>query len=429
MTQTIYETSENNFLFTKEDYQVSIENDYKPIQQYEVIEKSILKTQNNNKKTENQNLITLLEQREVSLKYQFINYTENTYLNKVKLLRDLKISSEVKKVDKIIIEDNQNKKQDEPKESNETETENQNKLQNIEQKFEIEKNELTSEIQSISNNLKTLENNIEQKENEFNLAEFQLNQLNENIILLNTENLNLISSLENKLIALENIENKAKEEEDNKEAELLEEKYQTLKSNWNQYSTQVNFQINTIKEEIESKKKEYNFKYDKINQLKKEIDELGTKINQKSELKKFLLEEFEKIHTEINRNKFVNKINDLTKSLNIEKQQWNKYLNEIKQLEVELGQTVEVIKRLDNEFEDRLFQDAKTHSSLKDLYSTFIKLREGYNKIQINMIDTQVVKDKIRESDYKLDIFKLKLKNYDLKQLKDQVDMLKLENK
>jgi hypothetical protein len=65
---------------------------------------------------------------------------------------------------------------------------------------------------------------------------------------------------------------------------------------------------------------------------------------------------------------------------------------------------------------------------LKDLYSSFIKIREGYNVIQKNIIDTQTVKNRVKELENKVEDFQIKLKSYDYNQLKEQVEILKSEN-
>ena len=101
---------------------------------------------------------------------------------------------------------------------------------------------------------------------------------------------------------------------------------------------------------------------------------------------------------------------------------------EIKQVETELEQSIDLIKRIDNEIEDKLFQDAKSNSNLKDCYTFFIKIRENYNIFQKNIIDTQSLKDRIREIENKVEDYRIKLKNYDIDQLKNQVEILKNEN-
>lgn len=65
---------------------------------------------------------------------------------------------------------------------------------------------------------------------------------------------------------------------------------------------------------------------------------------------------------------------------------------------------------------------------MKDLYTLFIKIREGYNNIQKIIIDTQISKNKLADIENKVDDYTMKLKSYDLEQLKEQVMLLRNEN-
>jgi hypothetical protein len=63
-----------------------------------------------------------------------------------------------------------------------------------------------------------------------------------------------------------------------------------------------------------------------------------------------------------------------------------------------------------------------------DFYSSFIKIRDGYNVIKKNIIDTQHFKTKLKELENKVEDYQLKLKSYDINQLKEQVEVLRIEN-
>ena len=123
------------------------------------------------------------------------------------------------------------------------------------------------------------------------------------------------------------------EDEINSEVSSLERKYDEMISNWDEYSGQAKSRIEDLKNSIETKKKEYNFKYEKISQIKKEIDEMSTKIGLKSELANFLNEEYQKIPMDINRNKFITKISELTSSISQEKNKIYNYISDLKNLE------------------------------------------------------------------------------------------------
>ena len=57
-----------------------------------------------------------------------------------------------------------------------------------------------------------------------------------------------------------------------------------------------------------------------------------------------------------------------------------------------------------------------------------MKIREGYNLIQKNILESQHLKNKSKDIENKLEDQSLKIKSYDLNQLKEQVNSLKKEN-
>jgi chromosome segregation ATPase len=210
------------------------------------------------------------------------------------------------------------------------------------------------------------------------------------------------------------------------EVENLEKKYQNMVDNWNDYSNQAKSRIQELKTAINTKKKEYTYKSDQINVLKKEIEEISSKIQMKQELAQFLSEEYQKIPLNINRNSFINRIAELTNNINKERQNISQYLKDLNEADMKINKYNETIKRVDNELEDILFQDAKNNRKLNDVYAAFIKLREGYSNLQKNIIDNFNKKSKLRELESQVYDYKIKLKSYDMNQLQEQINFLKV---
>jgi len=213
------------------------------------------------------------------------------------------------------------------------------------------------------------------------------------------------------------------------EVENLEKKYQNMVENWNDYANQAKSRIQELKTAINTKKKEYTYKSDQINVLKKEIEEIASKIQMKQELAQFLSEEYQKIPLNINRNSFINRIAELTNNINRERQNISQYLKDLKEADSKINKLNESIKRVDNELEDLIFQDAKNNNKLKNVYAAFMKLRDGYNNLQKNIIETSNQKYKLRELDSQVYDYKTRLQSYDMNQLKEQINFLKNANK
>ena len=149
----------------------------------------------------------------------------------------------------------------------------------------------------------------------------------------------------------------------------------------------------------------------------------------KQELAQFLNDEYGKITVHINRNIFVNKISDLTKKINEERSKVSQYISDLKDTDKKIEIMNGNIKKVDNDLEDIIFKDAKNNSKLKDVYTAFIKLRDGYNTCQKNIIEVGIQKFKLTELSNQVDDYKEKIQNYDIKQLTEQIELLKQANK
>ena len=273
---------------------------------------------------------------------------------------------------------------------------------------------------------------IQNKSSNVEELEIRIKSLKNEIEILSNDNENILKEIESKLETFEQIQElntgNIREDDIINEVQNLEKKYDEMITNWDEYSSQAKSRIEELKNTIDTKKKEYNFKYEKITLLKKEVEDISTRMVLKQELTNFLNDEYQKTPLDINRNKFITKIAELTQSIILEKHNILNYINECKEADSNILSINESIKRFDNEIEDKLFTDAKNNSSLKELYSLFIKIREGYNIIQKNIIDNQIAKNKLKEIENKTEDYQIKLKSYDINQLKDQVELMRLEN-
>jgi hypothetical protein len=434
-------SSENAKLITEDDYNLSNTNFLKIQNSNLIVEK--LKRKNkvvNHEKTTNQQFLDLINNRGNLVEFIQKNYYENNFINNIKILEkknkeiygtfkstnNFQNYSSLNKESKLdttsnIKDDNQNQK-----------LIYQKKIDSMIDNYEKEKEAKSLEIRGLSIKIQNIITTIQQQKNSFSENENKKEILNSVILEMSHKNENLLKEIEEKLETFEQIQKlnnkEIKEDEINLEVSSLEKKYDEMISNWDEYSGQAKSRIEELKNSIETKKKEYNFKYEKISQIKKEIDDISTKIGIKNELANFLNEEYQKIPMDINRNKFITKISELTSSISQEKNKIYNYISDLKNLENQIHNINETIRKVDNELEDKLYQDVKSNSSLKDLYASFIKIRDGYNVIQKNIIDTQHLKTKLKELENKVEDYQLKLKSYDINQLKEQVEILRIEN-
>jgi len=333
----------------------------------------------NSEKSVNQQFIDLINKRNFTAEFVNRNFSENNFVNNIRILekRNKQIYGKSSLNNSTLFEgtkaDESNLRTstasyNEVSDNNRTSMENSNRNQNIYMKkldslminYEKEKEIKNSEIKELSFKLQNIINSIEQQTQYIEEQQSKRQDLSESIKDLTEKNENIIKNIEEKLETFEQIQklnrSEFKEQDLNQEVSTLEKKFDEMITNWEEYSSHAKSRIEELKNSIEVKKKEYNFKYEKISSLKKEVDEISSKIVLKQELANFLNEEYQKIPLDINRNKFITKISELTQSIFQEKNSISKILNELRQSENQILSMNDTIKRVDNELEEKLYQ-------------------------------------------------------------------------
>ena len=429
-------SNENINFIQEEDSQLSKYNLTEKNHNYLV---NKLKKRKNVKKIEkstNQVLIESLDKRAQALQFLYTNYSENTFQNNVNILKKrnkdiyfTQIGLSFNSLDRKKNINGENENQNGEDNSQQF----KNKLDAIISNFEAEKKAKNEEITELNARLLSITNNIENlKKTHRDNSELKA-QLEETLNKLTEENNELLKEIEDEMTAFEQMKklnkNEMSENDVVNEVEKLEKKYQDMAREWNDYASQQKNEIQQMKTSIDEKKKEYKYKYDQINALKKEIEEIANKIAMKQELAQFLNDEYGKITININRNTFVDKISDLTKKIMNERKAISQYIDDLKKTDKTIETLNAIIKKVDNELEDLLYKDAKSNQKLKDVYSAFMKLREGYITCQKNIIEVSIQKYKLSDLNNQVDDYKGKIKNYDIKQLQEQIELLKQANK
>ena len=436
------ENSDNIFFIQEEDNEILKFTTGEQKHNY-LIDKLKLKNSIKSSNEKEQNFINIFSKRNKAIDFLFNNYKENNFINNVNIIKNKNkifyggdfsnfITNLNKQSTLISNENNNNNINNENEEESKTNV-FKNKLETIISNFEEEKRIKNEEINELNNKLLSINNQIEKyKQNHIEHNEQKTNLLNE-LEQLSNNNQILLKEIEDQMKAYEQMKKfQSKEMVENdviNEVENLEKKYQNMVDNWNDYSNQAKSRIQELKTAINTKKKEYTYKSDQINVLKKEIEEISSKIQMKQELAQFLSEEYQKIPLNINRNSFINRIAELTNNINKERQNISQYLKDLNEADMKINKYNETIKRVDNELEDIIFQDAKNNRKLNDVYAAFIKLRDGYSNLQKNIIDNFNKKSKLRELESQVYDYKIKLKSYDMNQLQEQINFLKNVNK
>ena len=391
-----------------------------------------------NEKSINQELLDSMESRNKAINFLYHNYKENNFINNVKIIRKKNKEIFGNIIPFITQSTKTNNDENSATENNDNQTEEEkanlykSKLDNIINTFEEEKKKKNEEINELNNEVLNITNQIEKLKQNHEDNIIKKNLMLEQLENLKQENNDLLKEIEEQMTAFEQMkklqQNEMVENEVIQEVEKLEKKYEEMINNWEEYSKEAKGRIQELKTAIDTKRKEYSYKYDQIGILKKEIEEITIKISMKEELAKFLNEEYQKIPIRVNRNIFINRIAELTKKIENERRNITQYLNDLKEADKKIDRLNSIIKRVHNELEETLFNDAKKNKKINEVYKAFIQLGGGYDEIQKNILETSNKKYKLKELTNTVDEYKAKLKSYDIEQLKEQVEFLKKTN-
>ena len=386
-----------------------------------------------NEKSINQELLDSMNLRNKAINFIYHNYKENNFINNVKIIR--KKNKEIFGNIPIINQSSYSQSNNEEN-INKTEEEKENlyksKLDNIINNFEEEKKKKNEEIDELNNEILNVTNQIEKLKQNHEDNIIKKASMLEQLENLKQENNELLKDIQEQMTAFEQMKklqkNELIENEVIQEVDKLEEKYRDMIKNWEEYSKEAKGRIQELKNAVETKKKEYSYKYEQIDVLKKEIEEITIKIAMKEELAKFLNEEYQKIPIRVNRNVFINRISDLTKKIENERKNISQYIDDLKIADNKIDRFNSIIKRVHNEIEETLFNDSKKNKKISEVYKAFMQLGSGYDDIQKNILETSKKKYKLKELTNTVDEYKSKLKSYDMEQLKEQVEFLKKTN-
>jgi len=87
------------------------------------------------------------------------------------------------------------------------------------------------------------------------------------------------------------------------------------------------------------------------------------------------------------------------------------------------------IKKIDNEVEDFVFNEAKKDKVAASIYKEIMRLKENFDKLITNIQEQNKLKNSIREVETKLEDFRIKYKNMEeINKLENELNQIKTEN-
>ncbi len=87
------------------------------------------------------------------------------------------------------------------------------------------------------------------------------------------------------------------------------------------------------------------------------------------------------------------------------------------------------IKRIDNDVEEFIFNEAKKDKVAMSIYKEIIRLKENFDKLVVSVQEQNKVKNGIREVETKLEDFRIKYKNSEeINKLEHDLNSIRQEN-
>jgi len=140
-------------------------------------------------------------------------------------------------------------------------------------------------------------------------------------------------------------------------------------------------------------------------------------------------QEFAKMPKDLNRNQYLKRINEIIGNLKAQKTEIKGILDEIREIQKDTESVVQGIKRIDNDVEEFIFNEAKKDKVAMGVYKEIIRLKENFDKLVVSVQEQNKMKNGIREVETKLEDFRIKYKNMEeINKLENDLNAIRQEN-
>jgi hypothetical protein len=132
---------------------------------------------------------------------------------------------------------------------------------------------------------------------------------------------------------------------------------------------------------------------------------------------------------DLNRNQYLKRINEIIVNLKAQKTEIKGILDEIREIQADTEKVVLGIKKIDNDVEEFIFNEAKKDKVAGGIYKEIISLKEKFDMLVVNIQEQNKIKNGIREVETKLEDFRIKYKNMEeINKLEYDLNAIKAEN-
>lgn len=224
--------------------------------------------------------------------------------------------------------------------------------------------------------------------------------------------------------AVENIE-KLKQLTNNNTAKILK-----LNTEWEKVRNGLISEFHEVQQQYNDKHLTYSQNVEKLQRLRADIKQSGADVREKEEQYKVALEEYEKMPKTINRNVYIKRIMDIVGNIDKQNDEIADILTDIKQVQREITNKTESVKRSFAEADDLIYSTAKrTRSAVAiGIYKDLIALRDGCSQIVENVESVGKKQNNVRELEQSIEIIQDRGTLNSMQSILDDLNAIEQEN-
>eukprot|EP01044_Picomonas_judraskeda_P001045 COSAG03_NODE_55_length_16009_cov_5.220050_1_plen_639_part_00 len=242
--------------------------------------------------------------------------------------------------------------------------------------------QMEREIRELEERLAALLSSEEQEQREMDMLLAQIRQLDENIKVATAASKQLEEEYLIKKRTLELLDNPAENMKklqaicDKTAAKLLE-----LAQEWEGHRKPLIEEYRKRKDVIARRKEEAKLKLGKVKEMRDETKGMLAELRAKEETAKALAAELEKLPRDVKRSAYVNRILDIIRNVNKQRQEIDKILTDIRDARKDVNTRGSKLERSFAATDELVFKDAKAKPDYKEVYKILVELHEAFKKL------------------------------------------------
>ena len=242
--------------------------------------------------------------------------------------------------------------------------------------------QMEREIRELEDRLALLLQQQEQEEREMDMLLAQIRQLEENIKAATTASKKLEEEYLIKKRTLELLDNP---EENTKKLQAICDKTAgkllELAQQWEQHRKPLIEEYRKKKDVIARRKDEAKLKLGKVKEMRDESKGMLAELRAKEETAKTLAKELEKLPRDVKRSSYVNRILDIIRNVNKQRQEIDKILGDIRDARKDVNTGTSKLERSFAAADETVFKDAKAKPDYKEVYKILVEMHEAFQKL------------------------------------------------